>query len=138
LALPYSQAWNVSRENGNTVARQTRHNRLLRIADRLAKVAAGSASADRAIHEAIRQAGPVLPYTTDEAAARTLLPPGFEWMATTYAAGWVYAPCRRSGLQPDRVPYPHHAQWGRTLPLLPDDARRLQQKRLPGRRRRPR
>ena len=95
----------------------TSFDRLIRIADRLAKVEAGSDAADAAIHEAIGQAGPVLSYTTDEAAARTLLPPGFEWMPTTYSAGWVYAPCRRSGLVADGVPFPHHDQFGRTLPL---------------------
>jgi hypothetical protein len=52
-------------------------------ADRLAKVEAGSAAADQAIHEATRQAEPVLPYTTDEALVRVVLPPSFEWMAVT-------------------------------------------------------
>ena len=90
--------------------------RLIRIADRLAKVEAGSAAADQTIHEAAGFTGLVLPYSTNEAAARTLLPPGFEWMPTTYSAGWVYAPCRRSGLDGE-WPYPHHGQWGRSLPL---------------------
>jgi hypothetical protein len=95
----------------------TSFDRLTRIADRLAKVEVGSAAADAVIHEAIGQTGPALSYTTDEAAARTLLPPGFEWMPTTYSAGWVYAPCRRSGLVADGVPFPHHGQFGRTLSL---------------------
>ena len=56
----------------------TCYDRLLRIADRLGKVAAGSVLADGAIHKAVGRLGPVQPYTTDEAAARTLLPPGFE------------------------------------------------------------
>ena len=90
--------------------------RLIRIADRLTKVKAASDIADRTIHVALGRSGPALSYTTDEAAARSLLPPGFEWMATTYAAGWVYAPCRRSGLDGE-WPYPHHGQWGQTLPL---------------------
>ena len=38
------------------------------------------------------------PYTTDKAAAETLLPPGFEWMASPYTAGWIYEPYRRCGL----------------------------------------
>ena len=91
--------------------------RLLRIADRLAKVAAGSVLADEAIHEALNRPGPVRPYTTDEAAARTLLPAGFEWMHITPTAGWIYAPCRLAGTDQDRLAYPHHGQWGRTIPL---------------------
>ncbi|MBL6082558.1 hypothetical protein JMJ56_31835 [Belnapia sp. T18] len=91
--------------------------RLVRIADRLAVVKAGSAVADRTIHQAIDRSGPVPPYTTDEAAARTLLPSGFEWITATFAAGRVYAPCRRSGRDADTLPFPHHGQWGRTLPL---------------------
>jgi hypothetical protein len=94
----------------------TRYDRLIRIADRLARVEVGSAAADTAIHDVLGPTEPALTYTTDEAAARTLLPPGFEWLATTYAAGWVYAPCRRSGLNGE-WPYPHHGQWGLTLPL---------------------
>ncbi|WP_169747573.1 hypothetical protein [Belnapia moabensis] len=90
--------------------------RLIRIADRLAKVEAGSAAADAAIHEALRLAWPVPLYTTDAAATRTLLPAGFEWMPTTHSGGWVYAPCRRSGLDGEWH-YPHHGQFGRTLPL---------------------
>ena len=95
----------------------TRYDRLLRIADRLAKVEAGGALADETIHAAVGLAGPVLRYTTDKAAAQTLLPPGFEWMAITPASQWVYAPCRRTGISPDGFAYPHHGQWGRTTPL---------------------
>ena len=91
--------------------------RLIRIADRLAKVEAGRATADQAIHEALRRQGPIPPYTIDEAAARALLPPGFEWITATDSAGWVYAPCRRAGLDAGELPYPHHGQWGRALPL---------------------
>jgi hypothetical protein len=94
----------------------TSFSRLIRIADRLAKVEAGSAAADQAIHDAIGRAGQVLPYTTRDEAAQRLLPPDFEWMAVTYSAGWVYAPCRRSGLD-NGMSHPHHGQWGRTLPL---------------------
>jgi hypothetical protein len=94
-----------------------RYDRLIRIADRLARVKVGSAAADAAIHEAVGQAGLVRPYTIDEAAARTLLPLGFEWMAITPAAKWVYAPCRRAGRGADGMLHPHHGQWGRTLPL---------------------
>jgi hypothetical protein len=95
----------------------TRLDRLIRIADRLAKVEAGSVVADQTIQDALGRAGPVLSYTTDEAATRTLLPPGFEWMDITPTAGWIYAPCRRSGVGPDGMLHPHHGQWGRTLPL---------------------
>ena len=91
--------------------------RLIRIADRLAVVKAGSTIADETLHQAIGRSGPALPYTTDETAARTLLPPGFEWIQATYTAGWDYAPCRRSGSDADTLPFPHHGQWGRTLPL---------------------
>ena len=74
-------------------------------------------SAAQAIHEAVGLTGLTLPYTTDEVAARTLVLPGFEWMPTTYFAGWVYAPCRRAGLEADGMLYPHQWQWRRTLPL---------------------
>lgn len=95
----------------------SRYDRLIRIADRLAKVTAGSAAADTAIHEALGLAGPTPPYTTDETAARTLLPLGFELMTITQTAGWVYAPCRRAGLDAEGLPYPHRGQWCRTIPL---------------------
>jgi hypothetical protein len=94
----------------------TSFDRLIRIADRLAKVKAGSEVADRTIHGSLGRLGPVLPYTTDEAVARSLLPPGFEWMATIHAAGCVYASCRRAGFDGE-WPHPHHGQWSATLPL---------------------
>ena len=93
------------------------YERLLRIADRLAKVEAGSEAADLAIHEALGRGGSVPAYTTEEEAARALLPPGFEWMTITSTAGWVYAPCRRAGTYAGGQSYPHHGQWGRTIPL---------------------
>ncbi len=71
--------------------RMTDRARLLRIADRLGKVSAGSAEADEAIHQALGRAGPAPPYTTDMEAARTLLPPGFvERGDPTYMTGAVY------------------------------------------------
>jgi hypothetical protein len=94
----------------------TRFDRLIRIADRLGEVAAGSIEADRTIHDALGLAGPVQPYTREEAAARGLLPPGFEWRLPTYSSGKVYAACRRSGMDGE-WPHPHHGQWGPTLPL---------------------
>lgn len=94
----------------------TRFARLIRIADRLGEVEAGSAAADLAIHAAIGLPGEPPPYTTDEAAARGLLPDGFEWMESTYLAGTVYMACRRMGLDGE-WPYPHHGQWGRTNAL---------------------
>ncbi|WP_043339059.1 hypothetical protein [Belnapia moabensis] len=90
---------------------------LIRIADRLAVIKTGSRIADEAIHQATGRTGPVPFYTTDAEAARTLLPLGFEWITATYAAGRVYAPCRRAGRDADTLPFPHHGQWGRTLPL---------------------
>jgi hypothetical protein len=97
--------------------KQVATSRLLDIADRLAKVEAGSAAADTAIHAALGRAGPVLLYTQDEAAARGLLPDGFQWGQPTYSVGKVYAACRRSGTGADGLPHPHHGQWGATLPL---------------------
>jgi hypothetical protein len=94
----------------------TQSARLLRIADRLAQVDAGTPAADQAIHQALGRTGPVLPYTTDVAAVRGLLPSGFEWLATVYSAGWVYEACRCVGLD-EGLPHPHHGQWGRTTPL---------------------
>ena len=90
--------------------------RLFRIADRLGQVPSGSAEADRTIHEALGRAGPVLPYTSDEAAAEQLLPPGFEWRQPDYSGGAVYASCRRSGMD-GPWPHPHHGQWSATQPL---------------------
>src|SRR5918993_5624544 len=51
--------------------------RLIRIADRLRELPAGTAAADAAIHPALRLPGEPRPYTTDETALRTLLPEGF-------------------------------------------------------------
>jgi hypothetical protein len=90
--------------------------RFVRIADGLAQLEAGSDAADQAIHQALGRPGPVQPYTTDEAAARSLLPEGFEWLDPVYSAGAVYAACRRSGTD-DGLPHPHHGQWGRTALL---------------------
>ena len=84
--------------------------RLIDIADRLGQVEAGSVAADNTIHEALGRDGPVLPYTREEAAARTLLPDGFEWMGPVYSASLVYVACRRSGMGDDGFPHPHHGQ----------------------------
>ena len=93
----------------------TRHDRLLRTADRLRRLHAGSATADAFIHEVLGLAGPVLPCTRDEAAARLLVPPGFEadWPTTIGRA--VYGTVQRSGIGPDGLPHPHHGQRGATL-----------------------
>ena len=98
-----------------TVARMS-FDRLIRIADRLGQVQAGSPAADQAIHETLNRSGPVLAYTTVEDAAQSLLPAGFELLPATYAGGAVYAACRRSGTDGE-LPHPHHGQWGTTLPL---------------------
>lgn len=91
--------------------------RLIRFADRLGHLPAGSTEADRTIHNALGLTGPVQLYTLDKTAAELLLPPGFEWKKSTYAGGQVYAACRRSGLAGGGWRHPHHGQWGQTLPL---------------------
>ncbi len=58
--------------------------RLLRFADRLRELAAGTAAADLAIHRALGLPGEPRPYTSDEAALRTLLPWG---LASHHPAG---------------------------------------------------
>jgi hypothetical protein len=89
----------------------TRYDRLLRTADRLRRLPpAGSAAADAFIHEVLGLAGPVPPYSRDEAAARLLLPPGFEADWPTTIAGEVYGTVQRSGIGPDGLSYPHHGQ----------------------------
>ena len=90
--------------------------RLIRIADRLGQVQAGSPAAGQAIHQTLDRSGPVLTYTTAEEAAQSLLPAGFELLPATYTGGAVYAACRRSGTDGE-WPHPHHGQWGATLPL---------------------
>ena len=90
----------------------------LRIADRLGKVAAGSASADRVIHEALGLAWPVKAYAIEEEAAQPLLPKNFEWLTNTPTAGWNYAPCRRAGIGADGLAYPYHGQWGGRYGIL--------------------
>jgi hypothetical protein len=77
----------------------------IRIADRLAQVQAGSLEADRTIHAALGLAEPAPPYTREEAAARGLLPAGFEWMPPTYSGRTVYAACRRSGMDEEWRPH---------------------------------
>ncbi|MBL6082083.1 hypothetical protein JMJ56_29330 [Belnapia sp. T18] len=94
----------------------TRFDHLIRIADRLGQVPAGSPEADQAIHDVLGRAGTVLPYTTETGAAAQLIPPGFEWREGTYAGGQVYASCRRSGTG-GKWRHPHHGQWGTTEPL---------------------
>jgi hypothetical protein len=94
----------------------TPHARFLAIADRLRRLTAGSAEADSYIHRALGRAGPVLPYTSNEAAALALLPPDFEADWPTTGGGEVYAAVWRRGLL-DGLPYPHHGQWGATRAL---------------------
>ena len=95
----------------------SRYNRLHRIARRLGEVRAGNSVADAAIHKALGLTGPVQSYTVDEAAARTLLPPGFEWLVIIPTANKVHASYRRIGIGDDRLPYPYQGQWGWTIPL---------------------
>ena len=87
--------------------------RLIRIADRLRELPAGSAAADAAIHRALGLPGEPGAYTSDEAALRTLLPDGFEMYVSISVADAVYGVVTRAG---DRD-YPHHGQWGAT-PVL--------------------
>ena len=87
--------------------------RLIRIADRLRELPAGTAAADAAIHRALGLPGEPRPYTSDEAALRTLLPDGFEMYVSISVADAVYGVVTRAG---DRD-YPHHGQWGAT-PVL--------------------
>jgi hypothetical protein len=87
--------------------------RLIRIADRLRELRAGSAAADAAIHRALGLPGDPGAYTMDEAALRTLLPDGFEMYVSTGIGGAAYGVVTRAG---DRA-YPHHGQWGAT-PVL--------------------
>ena len=91
--------------------------RLFRIADRLSKVERGSPQADATIHLVLGLAGPMLDYTTDTDAARSLLPHGFEWTEPVYSAEVIYAACRRKGLDTDGMNHPHVGQWGNTLAL---------------------
>ena len=87
--------------------------RLIRIADRLRELPAGSAAADAAIHRALGLPGEPRAYTTNEAALRTLLPESFEMYVSISVADAVYGVVTRAG-DPD---YPHHGQWGAT-PVL--------------------
>ena len=95
----------------------SRYNRLHRIAKRLSEVSAGNSVADAAIHKALGLTGPVQPYTVDEAAARALLPPGFEWLVIIPTAKKVHASYRRIGVDGDGLPYPYQGQWGWAIPL---------------------
>jgi hypothetical protein len=72
------------RPGTRSLGRRTSFDRLICIADRLAEVTAGSLLADLAIHDALGLTGVVMPYTRNEAAARGLLPAGFEWYDNLY------------------------------------------------------
>ena len=95
----------------------TGRDRPFRIADRLGKVPAGSVAAAESVHQALGRSGPAPPYTTDMAAARTLLPPGFVELDPLPSVGAKYRSCRRAGLDDRGLPFPHHGGWGATLPL---------------------
>jgi hypothetical protein len=91
--------------------------RLLAFADRLHDLPAGSAAADVAIHEALGRSGAAPPYTRDDAAARSLLPAGFEEIPGAFStAGRVSAGLRRCGLH-EGLPHSAHSQAGATSPL---------------------
>jgi hypothetical protein len=91
-------------------------NHLLRLADRLAQVTAGSLEADRTLHVAIEARGTVPPYTSQDAAACLLLPDGFEWRQATYSGGLVYASCQHMRLD-SGFGDPHIGQRGKTAAL---------------------
>lgn len=95
----------------------THSDRLIGVASRLGKVGVGSTATDAAIYEVLGLAGPVQPYSTSERVARTLLPPGFEWMFVMHSARSVYAPCRCAGADAEGLAYPHHGQWASTTSL---------------------
>ena len=90
--------------------------RLLRIADRLSQLTAGSPEADRAIHDVLGREGPMLAYSRNEGASRLLLPAGFEWCDPVYSSRAVNASCRRTGLV-DGFQHPQHGQWSQTPAL---------------------
>ncbi len=71
--------------------------RLIRIADRLRELPAGTAAADAAIHRALGLPGEPGAYTSDEAALRTLLPEGFEMYVSIGVADAVYGAVARAG-----------------------------------------
>jgi hypothetical protein len=87
-----------------------------RLADQLGEVVDGSSAADLTLHLALERQGHVLAYTSNTACAWSLLPPGFEWLARTFAGDRVYAACRQRGTDDERT-YPHHGQWGATEAL---------------------
>lgn len=89
---------------------------LLSIAEGLRRARVGSPEADKTIHAALDRNGRPLPYTQDEASARSALPDGFEHRLIAKRAGQVYAACRRMGLYEGRW-HPHYGQWGMTYPL---------------------
>jgi hypothetical protein len=90
---------------------------LLAYADRLHDLAAGSVSADGAIHQALGLRGKAPPYTSDDAAARSLMPPGFEERAGSFpSVGRVSASLGRPGLH-NGLPYGSHSQSGATFAL---------------------
>ncbi len=82
----------------------TRFAGLICLADWLAKVGAGSVSANETMDAAVGLAGPVLRYSAKEATARRLVPSEFEGMPATYAAGGISALCLLSGLGTDGCP----------------------------------
>lgn len=95
----------------------TTYNRFIYIANRLGIVKSGGPNADRIIHAAIEASGPVPLYTSDETAARQLLPVGFKWLSSTHAGGRFYAACARAGVGANGLPMPHHGAWAATEAL---------------------
>lgn len=89
---------------------------LVRMANRLSQLKAGSPDTDRAIHDVLGREGPVLAYSHNEGASRLLLPAGFEWCDPVYSSRAVYAFCRRTGFV-DGSQHPHHGQWSQTPAL---------------------
>jgi len=66
-----------------------------RIADQLESVGKGGPAADLAIHRALDRRGNPAAYTTDQAAAKALIPPGHEASVLTFS-GRNLGSCWRS------------------------------------------
>ena len=90
---------------------------LLAYADRLHDLAAGSVVADAAIHQALGLRGKASAYTRADAAARSLLPLGFNERPGSFpSVGRVSASLRRPGLH-EGLPHGSHSQSGATFAL---------------------
>ena len=76
----------------------SRSTHLIRVANSLGKIKIDSTTADAAVYGPLGLAGSVKHYSSDEAFARTLLPPGFGRMLVMPAARWISTPARQRAL----------------------------------------